>query len=239
MVVNVLTALRWYFMWRVRSITSSESTSSGETDALNDLQEKRTAVLDVLTQILSNRPADEVRLQAACLLLELYTIFTTVEQTLRNDILQGETRLSMKLQDTITNILEEEINLLHSSEKKSSKIVHGDDDDEQDEDEEEEMANLPPETRGAIHERRICELAARMTLGVLGGVVPKTVAQTLLRQKGKVGQSYDKVIVELGTVVEKPVVKVAKTVEPEVITDVVEDAAMGDAIELASQMDDV
>lgn len=236
MIVNTLTALRWYFMWRVRSITSPESTSSGDADAVNDLQEKRTVVLDVLTQILSNRPADEVRVQAACLLLELFTIFTTVEQSLRNDILQGETRLSMKLQDVITNILEEEINLLHSSEKKSSNIVRGDNDAEEDEDEEmPDVANLPPETRGAIHERRICELAARVTLAVLGGVVPKTVAQTLLLHKGKVGQSYDKVIVELGTVVEKPVVKVTKTVEPEVV---VEDAVVGDGIEVASQMDD-
>ena len=242
MITHALTSLRWYFMWRVRSITSAESDSAPETEALNDLQEKRIAVLDNLTQILDNRPTDEVRIQAASLLLDLYTIFTTVEQSLRNNILQGETQLSTKLQDTITNVLEEEINLLHSSEKKASNIVRGDnDDDEQEEEEDEEMAdvaNLPPETRGAIHERRICELAARMTLAVLGGVVPKTFAQTLLRHKGKVGQSYDRVIVELGVVVEKPVVKVAKPAETEVITDVVEDVVVGDAIEVASQMDD-
>src|SRR5271155_4074875 len=244
MIAHALTSLRWYFMWRVRSITSAESDSAPETEALNDLQEKRIAVLDILTQILDNRPGDEVRIQAASLLLDLYTIFTTVKQSLRNDILQGETQLSTKLQDTITNVLEEEINLLHSSEKKASNIVRGDndDDDEQEEEEDEEMAdvaNLPPETRGAIHERRICELAERMTLAVLGGVVPKTFAQTLLRHKGKVGQSYDRVIVELGVVVEKPVVKVAKRAETEeVIPDVVEDVVAGDAIEVASQMDD-
>lgn len=148
----------------------------------------------------------------------------------------------MKLQDTITNILEEEINLLHSSDKKSSNIVRGDADADEDQEEEDEempdVANLPPETRAAIHERRICELAARMTLAVLGGVVPKSVAQTLLRHKGKVGQSYDKVIIELGATGEKPAVKVAKTVEPEVIPDVVEEAVTGDANEVASQMDD-
>src|SRR5271170_6978613 len=156
MIAHTLTALRWYFMWRVRSITSAESDSAPEADALNDLQEKRTAVLDNLTQILDSRPADEIRIQAASLLLDLYTIFTTVEQSLRNDILQGETQLSTKLQDSITNVLEEEINLLHSSEKKASNIVRGDnDDDEQEEEEDEEMAdvaNLHPETRGAIHE---------------------------------------------------------------------------------------
>jgi len=244
MIAHALTSLRWYFMWRVRSITSAESDSAPETESLNDLQEKRIAVLDILTQILDNRPADEIRIQAASLLLDLYTIFTTVKQSLRNDILQGETQLSTKLQDTITNVLEEEINLLHSSEKKASNIVRGDndDDDEQEEEEDEKMpdvANLPPETRGAIHERRICELAARMTLPVLGGVVPKTFAQTLLRDKGKVGQSYDRVIVELGVVMEKPVVKVAKPVETEeVIPDVVEDVVAGDAVEVASQMDD-
>jgi hypothetical protein len=116
------------------------------------------------------------------------------------------------MQDIITNVLEEEINLLRLSEKKSSSIARGEDDDD---DEDEEMPDtdaLSPETRGAIHERRVCELAARMTLAVLGGTLPKQFIQTLLLHKGKVGQSYDKIILEL--VVEKPAKKIA---EPAVV----------------------
>ena len=236
--VHAVNALRWYFMWRVRSFTSDESGSLRDGDVLTDLQEKRTAVLDILSQILDNRPADEVKIQAAALLLDLYTIFTAVEETVRKEILQGETQLSTKLQDTITNVLEEEINLLHSSDKKSSNIVRGENEEEP-EDEDEGMLdvdNLSPETRGAIHERRVCELAARMTLAILGGALPKTFSQGLLRHKAKVGQSYDRIIVELGAVVEKTAVKVAKTAE--VVPDAGENLVMEDAIEVASPMDD-
>lgn len=101
--------------------------------------------------------------------------------------------------------------------------------DEEDEDEEmPDVANLSPETRGAIHERRVCELAAKMTLAVLGGTLPKSFTQTLQRHKGKVGQSYDKIILELG--VDKPVEKaVAKKSDPVVVEE---------AVEVASQMEE-
>jgi len=89
-----------------------------------------------------------------------------------------------------------------------------------------DVADLFPETRGAIHERRLCDLAARMTLAILGGALPKTFTQTLQKHKGKVGQSYDKIILELGTIPEKPAAP-KKTAEP---VEVVE--------EVASEMDD-
>ena len=100
------------------------------------------------------------------------------------------------------------------------------------EDEEDEelpdVADLSPEARGIIHEKRICELAAKMTLAILGDMLPRTFAQTLQRHKGKLGQSYDKIILELGSLVEKPAVKKLEPVveQPE------------DAVEVGFTMDD-
>jgi hypothetical protein len=151
--------------------------------------------------------------------------------------------LSENAQDSITNILEDEINLLHLAEKKSSNIAG-----EEDEDQDEEMSDIgdfSPETRGAIHEKRICDLAARIVLAVLGGSLPKSFAQTLQRHKSKIGPSYDKIIIELG--VEKPAVKktapVASAAAEEIIEDAPEDAVMEEivaeeAIEVRSEMDD-
>jgi len=147
-------------------------------------------------------------------------------------LLVGDSQLSATSQDRITNVLEDEVNLLHLSEKKSSNIVHGEGEEEADEDEElPDVADLSPEARGAIHEKRICDLAARMTLAVLGNALPKSFAQTLHRYKGKLGQSYDKIILELGGMVEKPVVKKADPVAAEPVV-------TGDVIEVASEMDD-
>jgi hypothetical protein len=103
--------------------------------------------------------------------------------------------------------------------------MRGEGDEEDEEDEEmPDIADLSPETRGAIHERRVCELAARITLAILGGALPKSFTQTLQRHKGKVGQSYDKIILELG--VDKPAEKaVAKKSAPVVVEEAVEVAS--------------
>ena len=155
-------------------------------------------------------------------------MFTTIEKSTRDDLLAGDDQISTAAQDIITNVLEEEINLLHQTEKKSSNIVRGEEDEEDEDEEMPDVADLSPETRSAIHERRVCELAARMTLAILSGALPKSFAQTLQRHKGKVGQSYDKIILELG--VDKPMEKPAvKKSDPVVVEE---------AVEVASQIEE-
>jgi hypothetical protein len=94
-----------------------------------------------------------------------------------------------------------------------------------------DVADLSPETRGAIHERRVCDLAGKIVLAILGGALPKTFTPLLQKFKGKVGQSYDKIILELGAVAEKPAVA-KKAVMP-----IVEKEAQ-EEIEVGSEMDD-
>ena len=60
MITHALKAIRWYFMWRIRSVASE----SGVDDAaLNDIRENRARVIDELEQVISQRPADEVKIQ--------------------------------------------------------------------------------------------------------------------------------------------------------------------------------
>lgn len=222
-------------MWRTRSIVASETGSSIDEELVNDIQEKRSNIIDELSGIINQRPADEVRVQvrllvqnkliikATTLLIDLYTLFTTLDEPARGELLAGDMQMSVEMQDNIINVLEEEINLLHLSEKKSSNIVGGEDDHDDEDEEMPDVAELSPERRSAIHEGRVCEIAARMTLAILGGALPKTLAQTLQRHKGKVGQSYDKIILELGTATEKSGKElVKKTLDPAVIEDPIE-----------------
>src|SRR5271168_4216987 len=114
------------------------------------------------------------------LLVDLYTICTSAEGDLSN----FETKIPMDVQDLIINLLEEEINLLRSTSKKTSKVPNGDtqdDEEEDEEDEDEEMSDVPPETREAIHEKRVCEIAARVVLAILAASLPKTFAEQLLK----------------------------------------------------------
>ena len=176
------------------------------------------------------------------MLLDLYTLFTTLPKSSCDQILAGDAQPPQATQDNITNVLEEEINLVHLAEKKSSKIFRGEEDQQDREDEEDDeseemgdMGDLPPEARGAIHEKPVIELGAKMVLAVLGGALPKSFTQTLLHHKGKAGQSFDKLLLELG-VETKPaekgmVPKPAAQVVPVTVTEPVE-------VEMGSQFED-
>lgn len=98
-----------------------------------------------------------------------------------------------------------------------------------------DVADLSPETRGAIHERRVCDLAGKMVLAILGGALPKTFTPILHNVKGKVGQSYDKIVLELGAVPEQKVAAVKKAPTP--ASHVVEREIL-EQIEVGSEMDD-
>ena len=172
-------------------------------------------------------------------MIDLYTLFTTIDESTRIEHLDNEDwQIPQPARDNITDVLEQEIRLLHRSEK-SSIIVRGEDDDDDQEDEEMEDEDvLSSETRGAIHEKRVCDIAARMTLAILGGALPKQFAETLQKYKGKVGQSYDKIILELGPIPEKAKPK-AKPVENAIVVeeeDPIEDV-VEDAIEVGSEME--
>ena len=67
MISHVVKALRWYFMWRIRSISARESDAGIDEETMSELREKRTSVLDELRQVLTQRPADEVRIQVTIL----------------------------------------------------------------------------------------------------------------------------------------------------------------------------
>jgi hypothetical protein len=63
MVSHALKAIRWYFMWRIRSVANPEAESGVDEIAFNALREKRGDVVEELKQIIKQRPADEVKVQ--------------------------------------------------------------------------------------------------------------------------------------------------------------------------------
>jgi hypothetical protein len=194
-------------MWRIKTVANTENEHGIDEAEFDKLREQRSMVIDHLSQIIKNRQSDEVKVQATTLLVDLYTLFTTIDDSIQDNLLTSdEYQISSDLQLLITDVLEEEIHVLHLSEKKRTAIARGDDEDgEEEHDEEFPDADLSPEARSALHEKRVCELAARMTLAILGGALPKSFAQNLQQHKGKVGSSYDKVILELGALTDKPV----------------------------------
>jgi hypothetical protein len=101
---------------------------------------------------------------------------------------------------------------------------------------------MSPETRSAIHEKRVCDVAARITLAILGGALERGVAERLVRVKGRVGQSFDRIILELGAVGEKEkgkrgVVMAEGIVVQEGVEDVVDEVMDEAREEVGSEME--
>jgi hypothetical protein len=61
MISHALKAIRWYFMWQIRAITSHADGVNEE--SLNVLREKKSDVIDQLNGIIKDRPADDVKVQ--------------------------------------------------------------------------------------------------------------------------------------------------------------------------------
>ena len=65
MILHVVKALRWYFMWRIRSITAGGPGAGADEETLTELRDKRTSLVDELRQVLTRRLTDEVRIQVS------------------------------------------------------------------------------------------------------------------------------------------------------------------------------
>jgi hypothetical protein len=64
MISHVIKGLRWYFMWRIRALSAADSETRVDQHALEDVRDKRTEVIDELSQVITQRPPDELRNQA-------------------------------------------------------------------------------------------------------------------------------------------------------------------------------
>jgi len=166
------------------------------------------------------------------LLIDLYTVFMSTDDSVRASLLGVDDKFSAEKLATIANIFNDEITSLHRSGKKSSNIARGGDDEQEHQGGDmDEADELTPEFRRVIHERQVCGLAARLILAIIAGAIPKSFSELLRKHKGELGQSYDKLILELGIVeksAEQRPAKGAELIEPLEAIEVLSEPARND-----------
>jgi hypothetical protein len=67
MTTHALKALRWYFMWRIKTAANGDVDTTDRT-ALQTLIEQRSEVVDELKELVKIRPADEVKVQVRAII---------------------------------------------------------------------------------------------------------------------------------------------------------------------------
>ena len=207
--ISAVKTILFYYMWTVRSLQSA--ISSG---AVISRPPDVALFAQGLETLCDNRPAmSPVRLAALGTILDLYTLFATFRhvQIPPNHSNADEIQLLIQYIPTSTEslILSTFTALEKSFAKKSHRTLEAapDDDlasnpeDSSDEEDEEEPNHAQQET--LIAEKRLCEVAGKMVLAILGRVLDHEgpnkgrIRERLKRNKLKMGSNFKEVVTYL------------------------------------------
>ncbi|GAO45762.1 hypothetical protein G7K_0014-t1 [Saitoella complicata NRRL Y-17804] len=217
LIVSAMKSLRWYFMWKIQTLASTSQSPADDRDA-RQMRETRDTVLDILVQILAQMRWSEAKHQAACMLLDMWTLFVTFGglELLRVKVGSGmRGGVSEEGQEAVMRCLEQEVGRLTGSSGGGRIRRGGGGDDSDEEMEEEDDDNTQGEKLEGVKaieaERQVCELAGKIVLAVLSGTAQEKYRERLEKMKGKLGVSYDRIVEELKGEEEKEREKGRKT----------------------------
>ena len=202
---NALRTILFYFMWRIRAIKaefSAEASQDAELD-LEDLTEYREALFPPLKNIMQNRRSSQsLRLTAANALIDSHTLFATLPHSATTDSQKDlASQIVQKVPEDLQTVLAE---ILNSTEKTYAKrsnragvVIDVDEEDpdapvSEDSDDEDENEEDPEAALRA--EQTLCELAGKLTLASVAGVIGAELRERLIRNKGKLGPNFKGVV---------------------------------------------
>jgi len=220
LVASAMKTTLFYFMWKITSLRTKQETGEEIPDVdVDETQDRRTAFVDALTNILQNTSGvDELRLAAAGTLLDLYTLFATLRHG-NNTKATGNQDDNAHLK-TLVQEINPETQSLHTSiyavtEKAYAKrcrrsLEVADDDEpidlesesEESEDEDDEK-QLERQRAGLLAEQKLCELTGKIVLAIIARVLDASgplkgkMKERLGRNKVKLGQNYKEVVAYL------------------------------------------
>jgi cohesin complex subunit SA-1/2 len=220
LVRHAMNALLLYFVWKFRHVASAiESSSPVSDDDLTSIADHRDQCLQALMRIMEARKgADELRLEAAYLLLDIYNLFFSLKTVgekvkRRRNADEEENRdweaLCQSIDAPTSKVL---IGILGAAEsayaKRTKKHLEEPDVDEdpidpddepessddEEEDEADEARNEDRKLRTLLAEGRLCFLGSRMVNGVQVGTLGDEVKKRLEKNKTRLGSDWKEVV---------------------------------------------
>jgi cohesin complex subunit SA-1/2 len=230
LVRHALNAMLMYFVWKFRHCASCiESNTRIEDDDLSAIAERQDVCLQALVNIMESRKgADDIRLEAAYLLLDIHNLFYSLKTVharakaakpqQRNAANEPnddwERALCHPIEANTKKILLQILNAAEATLAKRTQKhleepgidddpIDPDDDPQSSEDEEEEEDERVAEEkkyRTLLTEGRLCFLGSRMVNAVQVGTLGADVRKRLEKNKTKLGHDWKEVVAHLDIV---------------------------------------
>lgn len=239
LVRHAMSVMLMYFMWKCRECTThvEEGTNMPEDELMALVERRDTCVMTLMTIMESRKGTDEVRLDAANLLLDIYTMFCTLRvkkskvtrtpkktqgrgsnsvhddwEALCRDIDSDTTKLILQILTAWENNLAKLTNKRLEEPDVDDDPIDPDDDPESDEEEAaDERAVSGKQVRAIIAEQSLDAFGARIVHAVLVGALDSdgsgTVRKRLERNKMKLTPTWKEVVNHLDAVKQRKVTK--------------------------------
>ncbi|KAF1957699.1 STAG-domain-containing protein [Byssothecium circinans] len=223
-----MSLMLFYFMWKCKDLlTHIEAGTRIPDDDLTAIAERRDACITALMRVMESRKgADELRVDAANLLLDLYNMFRTLKATKARSSNKGARKFNGRTADdsnddwealcqdidsaTIKLLLQTltalETNLgkrlrkrLEEPDVDEDPIDPDDEPESSDDEAEDEQAQTQKQIRTLLAEERLCTYGSRLVLGVQSGILAdgNAIRKRLERNKGKLTATWKEVVSHL------------------------------------------
>ena len=215
-IISATKALLFYYMWTVHSVQSAITSNEPIPSIADYIQLSQT----LITFIETRHSTSSVRLAATGTLLDLYTLFGTFRHIQLSSTHQANAdrihtfvrHIPVPAQHLILSTFTA---LEKSFAKKSHRSLEAapDDDlasDPEDSDDEDDDGDSHAQQETLIAEKRLCEMASRMVLAIVGRVIDHdgpnkgTIRERLARNKGRLGSNFKEVLSHLDEPKAKP-----------------------------------
>ncbi|KAI9658553.1 MAG: hypothetical protein M1829_006779 [Trizodia sp. TS-e1964] len=219
LLIGAMRILLAYFMWKIKGYRDLLVKGTPvEQNEIDEMAKRKARYVAALAQILAHRPLDTLHLETAGLILDVFTLFTTLHEAQDSVPAAGEAAQASAIQllalaDDVPAELQ--VHLLaafafaeKSYAKKAHKPLEADEDDApEDSDAEEDEGDLKATL---LSEQRLCTLTGKLVVGLIAHVIDHTeeagkgkIRSRLERNKAKLGHNFKEILAYLDEPKEK------------------------------------
>jgi len=233
LIVRVLKVLLFYFMWKVKALSEEDPKDIADVD-VDDLHERRQQMVMAIAKIMASRSIgegktdgmDAVRIAAAGTLLDMYTLFATLQSrvdvpkhtangedgaaentTVGAEALERLVAFSREMPEELQSSV---LKVFSKAERKFAKAAgkqledsadntsSSSDESESETSDNEEAEEEEESSTLLTYEQRLCEFSGKIVLAVLGDVVEKErFVKRVARNEKRLGKNFADVVAHL------------------------------------------
>lgn len=190
MIIGSLRTLKWLYIWKAKHLMDHKDNISSE--EFNVIIVDRNKLFDLLYMIIESKEHYKIRYHAISVLVDLYVVFSNFKMI---NIIDNFDETIFIIPQKVQNIIISSLNYyikqyIKFNGSKDVELLTDEETDQEFEDDDGEKTAL-------VLERCMCEITGKVVLAILNGVMDRKHILSLVKNKDKLGLSYNHVIAEL------------------------------------------